>query len=203
MIAITDDPSSPLAAVADCEVLLRSAASGSPKGFLNALIAHDYVASMILSEDNDDVSGTARIVATTRMPAALREVAAGVAAQHDSRLAYVGCSQHAATALYAALLTNEATGISVESHIATQRPCDLVRRANPQLTAILFASHSGSNATLRALAGDLMSAGSNVVVVGSADVPGTTHIHNHTGAVGAEIARNVVIIEHFVAALAN
>lgn len=48
-----------------------------------------------------------------------------------------------------------------------------------------------------------MSAGSNVVVVGSADVPGTTHIHNHTGAVGAEIARNVVIIEHFVAALAN
>ncbi|WP_156670274.1 SIS domain-containing protein, partial [Mycobacterium sp. E3305] len=36
MIAITDDPASPLAAVADCEVLLRSGASSSPKGFLNA-----------------------------------------------------------------------------------------------------------------------------------------------------------------------
>ena len=55
MIAITDDPASPLAAVADCEVLLRSGASGSPRGFLNALVVHDYVASMILNEDNDDV----------------------------------------------------------------------------------------------------------------------------------------------------
>ena len=40
-VAITDDLASPLAEVADCEVLLRSGASGSPTGFLNALIAHD------------------------------------------------------------------------------------------------------------------------------------------------------------------
>ena len=203
MIAITDDPASPLAAVADCEVLLRSGASSSPKGFLNALIVHDYVASMILNEDNDDVSSTARIVATTTLPAELREVAAGVAAQQESRLAYVGCSEHAATALYAALLTNEATEIAAEGHIAGQHRRDLVRRANAQLTAVLFGSHSGPNAALRALAGDLIAAGSNVVVVGGADVPGSTYIPSHTGHVGAEVARNVVVVEHFVSALAT
>ena len=203
VIAITDDPASPLAAVADCEVLLRSGASSSPKGFLNALTVHEYVASMILNEDNNDVSSTARIVATTTLPAELREVAAGVAAQQESRLAYVGCSEHAATALYAALLTNEATEIAAEGHIAGQHRRDLVRRANAQLTAVLFGSHSGPNAALRALAGDLIAAGSNVVVVGGADVPGSTHIPSHTGHVGAEVARNVVVVEHFVSALAT
>jgi len=201
MIAITDDLASPLAVVADCEVLLRSGSSGSPKGFLNALIVHDYVASMILNEDNDDVSSTARIVATTTLPAELRELAAGVAAHQESRLAYVGCGEHAAAALYAALLTNEATEIPAEGHIAGQHRRHLVRRANAQLTAVLFGSHRGPNAALRALAGDLMAAGSNVVVVGGADVPGTAYIPSRTGHVGAEVARNVVVIEHFVSAM--
>ena len=203
MIAITDDPASPLATVADCEVLLRSGASGSPQGFLNALIVHDYVASMILDEDNDDVCDTARIVATTKLPAELREVAAGVAAQQDSRLAYVGCSEHAAAALYAALLTNEATEIGAQGHIAGQHRRDLVRRANAQLTAVLFGSHSGPNTVLRVLARDLLATGSNVVVVGGADVPGSTYIPSHTAHLGAEVARNVVLIEHFVSALAT
>jgi len=203
MIAITDDPASPLAAVADCEVLLRSGTSGSPTGFLNALMVHDYVASMILNEDNDDVAGTARIVATTSLPDELREVAAGVAAQQESRLAYVGCSEHAAAALYAALLTSEATEIAAEGHIAGQHRRDLVRRANIQLTAVLFGSHTGPNAALRSLADDLMAAGSNVVVVGGADVPGSSYIPSPTSHLGAEVARNVMVIEHFVSALAT
>jgi fructoselysine-6-P-deglycase FrlB-like protein len=203
MIAITDDPASPLAAAADCEVLLRSGASGGPTGFLNALIVHDYVASMILNEDSDDVSSTARIVATTSLPPELCEVAAGVAAQQESRLSYVGCGEHAAAALYAALLTNEATEITAEGHIAGQHRRDLVRRANNQLTAVLFGSHGGPNAASRSLADDLMAAGSNVVVVGGADVPGSTYIPGHKGQAGAEVARNVVVIEHFVSALAT
>ncbi|BBZ71405.1 SIS domain-containing protein [Mycobacterium paraseoulense] len=203
VMAITDDPASPLAAVADCEVLLRSRTSGSPKGFLNALIAHDYVASMILKEDNADVSGTARIVATATLPAKLREIAARVAAQQDSRLAYAGCGEHAAAALYAALLTNEATESVAEGHIVGQHRRDLVRRADAKLTAVLFGSHRGPHAALRALAGDLLAAGSNVVVVGGADVPGSIYVPRHTGHVGAEVAHNVVVIEHFVAALAT
>lgn len=204
MIAITDDPASPLAAAADCEVLLRSGGSRSPKGFLNALTVHDYVASMILDEDNDDVSSTARLIATATLPAELREVAANVAAQRESRLAYVGCGGHAAAALYAALLTTEATGIAAEAHIAGQHRRDLLRQANAQLTAVLFGCHSCPDAALRALAEDLTAAGSNVVVIGGADIPGSTHIPSPTGDVGgAEVAHNVVVIEHFVSALAT
>ncbi|OBH60713.1 SIS domain-containing protein [Mycobacterium sp. E2479] len=203
MVAITDDPASPLAAVADCEVLLRSEASRSPTGFLNALIVHEYVASMILNQDNDDVSGTARVVATATLPAELREVAADVAAQHESRLAYAGCDGHAAAALYAALLTTEATEIAAEAHITGQHRRDLVRRANEQLTAVLFGCHSHPNAALHALADDLMAAGSNVVVLGGAGIPGSTHIPSPTRDVGAEVAHNVMVIEHFVSALAG
>ncbi|MCV7089475.1 SIS domain-containing protein [Mycobacterium interjectum] len=203
VLAITDDPASPLAAVADCEVLLRSRTSGSPKGFLNALIVHDYVASMILNEDNDDVSSTAPIVATTTLPEKLREVATRVVAQEDSRLAYVGHGEHAAVALYAALLTNEATEIAAEGLVVGERRSDLVRRANAKLTAVFFGSHRGPHAAVGSLAGDLLAAGSNVVVGGGADVPGSTYIRCHTGRVGAEVARNVVVVEHFVSGLAK
>lgn len=176
VVAITDDRASPLALVADCEVLLRSGASGSPKGFLNALVVHDYVASMILNEGNDDVAGTARAVASTTLPAELHRVAAGVAAQEESRLAYVGCGEHSAAALHAALLTNEATKIVAQGHIAGQPRHNLVRRANARLTAVFFGSHSRPDAALRGLATDLMAAGSNVVILGGADVPGSTYI---------------------------
>jgi D-arabinose 5-phosphate isomerase GutQ len=60
VVAITDNLASPLAEAADCELLLRSQSSGNARGFLNALAAHDYVAAMILNEDNDDPSSTAR-----------------------------------------------------------------------------------------------------------------------------------------------
>lgn len=202
-IAITDDPASPLAAVADCEVLLRSGSPGSPRAFLNALTVHDYVASMILNQDSDDIAGIARTVRTTTLPAELREVAADVAAQRQSRLVYVGCSDHAATALYAALLTNEAMGTGARGHIAGQDRCDLLRRANARLTAVLLDSHRRPEPALRALAGDLLAAGSNVVAVGGADIPDTTNIPSHTGRLGAEVAHNVVVIEHFVSALAS
>src|SRR3984957_4347223 len=201
-LAITDDLASPLAEVADCEILLRSGASGSPKGFLNALIAHDYVASMILNEDNDDVSPLARTVATTTLPTELREVAAAITNHQESRLAYVGYGEHAAAVLYAALLTNEMTTIPADAHIARQHRHELLQRADAKLTALLCGSRSGPNVVLHALASDLMAAVSNVIVIGGGDVSGSTYIPSLTEHVaGAEVARNVVIIEQFVSAL--
>lgn len=203
VIAITDDMASPLAAVCDCEVLLRSGASGSPTGFLNALIAHDYVASMILNEDNDDVADIARVVATATLPKELREVAASVVARQNSRLAYIGFNEHAAVALYAALLTNDATGVDAQGHIAQRDLPALVRRADSQLTAVLFASNRPCDAALSALAGDLLAVGSNVVAVGGADVPGSIQIPSPPAHALAEVARDVVVIEQFVSELAS
>jgi fructoselysine-6-P-deglycase FrlB-like protein len=203
MVAITDDLASPLAEAADCEILLRSGASGSPTGFLNALIAHDYVASMILNEDNDDVSPLARTVATTALPTELREVAANIKDNQESRLAYVGYDEHAAVALYAALLTNEMTTIPADAYIARQDRDELLQRADAQLTALLFGSRSRPHVILHALARDLTAAGSNVIVIGGVDVSGSTYIPSLTEHVGAEVARNVVVVEHFVSALTN
>ncbi|ORW86119.1 hypothetical protein AWC25_21590 [Mycobacterium sherrisii] len=203
VIAITDDMASPLVAVSDCEVLLRSGASASPTGFLNALIAHDYVASMILNEDNDDVADIARVVATTTLPKELRAVAASVAAQQDSRLAYVGFDQHATVALYAALLTNDATGVDAQGHIAQRELPALVRHADSQLTAVLFASSHPCDAAMSALADDLLAAESNVVVVGGAAVPGAIQIPSPPAHALAEVARDVVVIEQFVSQLAS
>ena len=201
MVAITDDLASPLAKIADCEILLRSGTSGSPKGFLNALIAHDYVASMILNEDNDYVPPLARTVATTTLPTELREVAADITSHPDSRLAYVGYGKHAAAVLYAALLTNEMTTIPADAYVAGQHQDELLQRADAQLTVLLFGSHSGPNVVLHALARDLLAAGSNVIVIGGVDVSGSTYVPSLTEHVGAEVARNVLIIEQFVSAL--
>src|SRR6201995_3261448 len=201
MVAITDDLGSPLAEVADCEVLLRSGASGSPTGFLNALIAHDYVASMILNEDNDYVPPLARTVATTTLPTELREVAADIMSHPDSRLAYVGYGKHAAAVLYAAFLTNEMPTIPADAYIAGQHQDELLQRADARLTVLLFGSHSGPNVVLHALARGLLGARGKAIVIRGVDVSGSTYGPSLTEHVGAEVARNVLMIEHFVSVL--
>jgi fructoselysine-6-P-deglycase FrlB-like protein len=200
-IAITDDLTSPLAQVADCEVLLRSGSSTSPMGFLNALIAHDYVASMILNEDNDDVCRLARAVATTTLPPKLRKITSKVKGCRESRLAYVGFGDHGAAALYAELLTNELTAIPADGHVAGQHHDELLARATPQLTVLLFGSPRGPHEPMHTLARTLMEAGSTVVVIGDANVSGT-RIDSVTQHSGAEVARNAVLAEYFVSALA-
>jgi fructoselysine-6-P-deglycase FrlB-like protein len=203
MVAITDNLASPLAAAADCEVLLRSESSGGPKGFLNALAAHDYVAAMILNEDNDDVASTARAVAAVKLPIALSEAAANVVAHPDSRLAYCGFGEHAVTALYAALLTNEATAITAEGFRGRQYRHGLIQSANTHLTAVLFSGRrAADNAASQGLARDLVAAGSTVIVVGDTDVAGSIYIPSPTSHSSAQVAHGVVVAEHFISSLA-
>jgi fructoselysine-6-P-deglycase FrlB-like protein len=201
-VAITDDLTSPLAQAADCEILLRSGPSSSPMGFLNALIAHDYVASMILNEDNDDVCRLARTVATTTLPQKLQKVAVEVRGHQEPRLAYVAFGNHAAAALYAALLTNELTSIPADSHITAQHRDELLQTAHPQLTALLLGSPRDPSKDLHTLASDLIAAGSNVVVIGAAGASCSNHIPTPAEHLGTEFARDTVVIEHFVSALA-
>ena len=202
IVAITDDLASPLAAAADSEILLRSISLRSSQGFLNALAAHDYLASMILSEDNDDISITASVVAETTFPIRLREVAAAFAANPDSRLAYIGFGEHAATSFYAASLTTEATGITAEGYIGEQSGHVIRQKADTHLTALLFSGRDAANsAHSQRLASDLVSAGSTVVVVGPADVAGSTYILGPTSHVSAQLAHGVVVAEHFVSSL--
>lgn len=204
IIAITDDLASPLVEHADCEILLRSRSAGGLRGFLNTLAAHDYVASLILSEDSADLSSTARLVAATTYRTVLGEVAAGVVANPDSEVAYIGFREHAATALYAGLITRQTTGIAATGYFGRQFRHGPLQRADTNLTAVLFSGRDAVvNAAARRLARDLVAAGSTVVVVGNADVPGAIGIYSPATHVSDQLAHGVVIAEHFVSALAT
>jgi fructoselysine-6-P-deglycase FrlB-like protein len=202
IIAVTDDVASPLAAAADGEILLRSQLSQSPKGFLNALAAHDYIASMILGEDNDDITSTARVVAATTCPANVLSLASDTAS-HGSRLAYIGFCEHAATSLYAALLTREVTPISATGYASSEFGHDMVAAADSTLTAVLFAGRARiNNARARALASDLARAGARVLVVGDVSIDQILTIRSPAGHLSAQVAHSVMIAEHFVSSLA-
>jgi fructoselysine-6-P-deglycase FrlB-like protein len=201
IVAITDNPASPLTEYSDCEILLRSRTCGS-RGLLNILAAHDYIASLILNEDDDDVTSTARVVAATTFPTALGGVAAGVAASPNPRLVYIGFSEHATTSLYAALLTNETTGVVAQGYAGEQYPHDDLQQADADLTAILFGGPD-PNAMSPGLAENLISAGATVIVVGDTDTTGSTHIRSPAGHLSARVAHGVVIADHFVSALAT
>jgi fructoselysine-6-P-deglycase FrlB-like protein len=204
IIAITDDAAGPLAENADCEILLRSPPEDRSEGFLNTLAAHDYVASMILSEDNDDVPATAGVVTATTCPSLLSQVAAASSANCESRLAYIGFREHAATALYASRLTTEVTTIAAEAYVGGQFCQGTVRRADASLTALLFGGRDHhANAASRRLAADLVAAGSTVVVVGDASVDGAVGIRTPSAHISAQVAHGVVVAEHFISRLAR
>jgi fructoselysine-6-P-deglycase FrlB-like protein len=202
IVAVTDNLNSPLAEVADCEVLLRSQSLRRPKGFLNALAAHDYLASMILSEDSDDVALTARVVAAERYLTGLGALARGVVNNCQMRLVYIGFRDYAATALYAGLLTMEVTGIAAESYIDGEFRHGQLRWADENLTAMVFSGRDRvANAASRRLAADLVAAGATVIMVGNGGVPGAVDIQGPAVHDSGQLAHGVVVAEYFVSAL--
>src|SRR6202044_331878 len=203
IIALTDDPASPLARVADSEILLRSQSSGSPRGFLNILAAYDYITSMILGQDNDDVMATARVVAATKIPGHLTQAAASLAEDPNSRLVYIGFSEHAAAALYAALLTQELTTVTAEGYPGDDFDPHAAPAGFNGSPAGRFSSRApADNERAVELAADLDAAGAEVVLIGSRAVRKATCIQSPTGHVSAQMAHSVVIAEYFVSLLA-
>ena len=203
IVAVTDDAASPLVGAADGEILLRSASSGDPKGFLNALAAHDYLAALILDEDCDDIASTARTVAEMTVPP-LDGAVAAVVANPRSRLAFIGFQEHAATALYAGLLAKEASGVPADAYIGGQFRHGPAQGANADLTAVVFSGRDRTaNAAARRLAAELLAAGSTVIAVGDVAIAGAIAVPSPDVHVSAQVAHAVVIVEQFVSILAR
>lgn len=203
IIAVTDELASPLARVSDGEILLRSHTPAASRGFLNALAAHNYIASMILGEDNDDVMATARVVAAITFPGDLAQLAADVTANPEPGVTYVGFGEHAATALYAALLTQETTQVAATGYPSDRFDTHAATETRRGSTAVLFAGRDPEHNTRAGeLAADLASAGAEVVLVGGPDVDRATCIRCPTGHLSAQVAHSVIIAEHFVSSLA-
>jgi glucosamine--fructose-6-phosphate aminotransferase (isomerizing) len=146
---------------------------------------------------------TARVVAATRIPRHLTQAADSLAEDPNSRLVYVGFSEHAVAALYAALLTQELTTVTAEGYPSDDFDPHAAPAGFNGSTAVLFTGRDpADNARAVELAADLDAAGAAVVLIGSSAVGKATCIRSPTAHVSAQMAHSVVIAEYFVSLLA-
>jgi glucosamine--fructose-6-phosphate aminotransferase (isomerizing) len=203
LIAITNDPASPLALRADALMPLHSGseATVSTKSYLNSLAAQLRIASILTAQPGPD-AGDAVKVADEFSPCPLLR-AAGLTAAPGGRLAYIGYADHSATALYAALITKEAARIPAEGYAGGQFRHGPLELAGPGLTAVLFGGSAPVNPSLRQLGRDLLASGSAVFAVGDLDLAGADQIAAPAGDTLAQLAHGALVSQHLSVAIAR
>jgi glucosamine--fructose-6-phosphate aminotransferase (isomerizing) len=188
VIGVTNEPGSPLGRNSDAIIELCSGteATVSTKSYLNTLAAHQRLLGAITGRSAEDADGAAVTAAaflkgfTAAEP--IGTLAEAVAHYGDARVAFVGHRDHAASALYAGLITKEAVKVPAEGYIGGQFRHGPLELAGEGLTAILFGVFGDDdNPSLRQLAADLVATGAAVALVGDVTVPGA-----HTIPVPAE-----------------
>lgn len=211
VVGITDDHDSPLARSADLVVPLHSGpeATVSTKSYLNTLAVHRLLRAAVAGEDGEQV----RRSELPDAAAAVQQVIDGVdlsaiataTAQHPARrLAFIGARDSAGTALFAALITKEAAKVAAEGYVGGQFRHGPFELAGDGLTAVVFTPERGAlDASLRRLVGDLLAAGTRVVVVGDEGSGATATVP--VGGTGdlAFAAASAVVAELFAVDLAR
>jgi glutamine---fructose-6-phosphate transaminase (isomerizing) len=206
VIGLTNETTSPLATGADCTLQLHSGpeATVSTKSYLNTLAAHDLVASILLNTDPHEISEAACLVEHLSLPSTMAEAATQFIGTRDARLVFVGYQDHAATAMYAGLITKEAAKIPAEGYIGGEFRHGPLELAGPGLTAVVFGGHhAADNISLVRLARDLVASGSTVLVVGGAGVPGAFDIDVPNTNVNAQLSHGAVLAQWLAVALAH
>jgi glucosamine--fructose-6-phosphate aminotransferase (isomerizing) len=206
VIGVTNDADSPLATGADCVLQLRSGpeATVSTKSYLNALAAQDLIASLLLNTDCHEIGETVDVVADLGLPLTMAEVATEFVGAPDPRLVFVGYQDHAATAMYAGLITKEAAKIPAEGYIGGEFRHGPIELAGPGLTAVIFGGHDAAEcASLIGLTRDLVDSGSTVLVIGGARVPGAVDVYVPDAHVDAQLSHGAVLAQWMAVALAR
>jgi glucosamine--fructose-6-phosphate aminotransferase (isomerizing) len=179
VVGVTNDPDSPLGKRADAIIELRSGneATVSTKSYLNTLAAHRRLLAAMTSPPADGDAGSATGFLNRFSPAPqTAALAESVARSGQARVAFVGDGDHAASALYAGLITKEAAKVPAEGYIGGQFRHGPLELAGEGLTAILFGVFCDGKPSLRQLAGDLVATGATVALVGDVTIPGTQTI---------------------------
>jgi glucosamine--fructose-6-phosphate aminotransferase (isomerizing) len=205
VIAVTNDPDSPLARRADGLIGLHSGAEAtvSTKSYLNSLAAHDRITSVINGTPADDTGETVKVIEEFSRPEVLNDLAADFAATPDARLVYIGFGDHAASALYAGLITKEAAKVPAEGYIGGQFRHGPLELAGPGLTAVLFGGDGQAGGSVRQLGADLLASGSTVLAVGDPGLPGAVHVGAPRGSMPARLAHDALIAQHLTVAIAT
>jgi glutamine---fructose-6-phosphate transaminase (isomerizing) len=205
LIAITNDPASPLARQADALMPLHSGAEAtvSTKSYLNSLAAHLRIASLLTAGPTQDAADAVKTTTESGPFPLLHAAAAGLTAAPDGRLAYIGYGDHSATALYAALITKEAAKIPAEGFAGGQFRHGPLELAGPGLTAVLFGGDAPVNPSLLQLGRDLLASGSAVLAVGDLDIADENQIAAPSGDALAQLAHGALVAQYLSVAIAR
>ncbi len=174
VIAVTNDPSSPLAEAADVLVELHSGdeATVSTKSYANSLAAHARLVDAF--EGGDDAARVDSILAAADALGSLAPDLEGFAksllAERQARLVLVADGARTPSALFGALIVKEAAKLAAEGFVGGEFRHGPLELAGPGLGAVLF--HDGAEATtLGRLAVDLVATRSRLLNVGSPGSP--------------------------------
>lgn len=206
VVGVTNDPVSRLGAAADYTYPIHSGseATVSTKSYLNTLAALDDLTSRILGVPHDDVAATAQMIANLVVPDAIDVLAQTYVTAPDPRLAFIGYQDHAATALYAGLITKEAAKVAAEGYVGGEFRHGPLELAGPGLMAVFFGgTDAGDNPSLRRLAADLAESGAAVLVVGPAGVPGTIEVAAPNIHATGQLSHSAVLAQHLAVAIAK
>jgi glutamine---fructose-6-phosphate transaminase (isomerizing) len=210
IVAVTNDPESPLGRGADHCILLHSGAEAtvSSKSYLNSLGVFHRVAAMV--EGRDDAAAVNELhelaamlrPTTAAAPAIIGHLATKALAGPNPRLALIGSGEDATTALTGALILKEAAKVAAEGYLGGAFRHGPLELAGPGLTALLFGSEH-EDVTLSVLARDLAATGSTVVSVGPLSLQGAEHIPVPAGPAVSRLAHAMVVLQHLSVALAR
>jgi len=206
LVSVTNDPTSPLGRAGDALLRLHSGdeATVSTKSYLNSLAAHQRILQLVTGSPGQDAEHTAKVLEAFRPPAVLAEIATAFATTPDARMVFVGFGDHAATALYAGLITKEASKIPAEGYIGGQFRHGPLELAGPGLTAVLFGGGDTDPArpSLRQLGADLLRSGSTVLAVGDLELGGAREIPTPAPGLLDQLAHGAVVAQHLTVELA-
>jgi glucosamine--fructose-6-phosphate aminotransferase (isomerizing) len=206
VIGITNDPESPLATHSDVVLELRSGieATVSTKSYLNSLAAHRRLLNAMTAGADSGGSETAKAVECFDPGPDLARLAQESVAAVEPRVAFVGNQDHAATALYAGLITKEAAKIAAEGYIGGQFRHGPFELAGPGLLAVLFGAYAEDpNPSMRRLASDLVAAGSEVLLVGDLTIPGAATVNAPATDALTDLALGALVAQHLAVEIAK
>jgi glucosamine--fructose-6-phosphate aminotransferase (isomerizing) len=207
LVAIAANPQSPLAQAADLFLPLHSGeeATVSTKSYLNSLGVHRQIIGAFAGEAAEIATSEIRhsigMVSELIAAANLRALAEKALTDPGHRLAAVGWANHAATALYAALITKESSKVAIEGFIGGQFRHGPFELAGPGLTVFIYgAGEARSRESLSRLALDLNATGSSTVLVGDLHVEGSITLSAPSegslpGLIAGAVAAELIAVE--------
>jgi glucosamine--fructose-6-phosphate aminotransferase (isomerizing) len=211
VVAVTNDPESPLARAADHVIELHCGkeATVSSKSYLNTLaVIHRFCARVEGRTDEAAVNDIRTLASDLRTaieaaPRIISVVAERALAASNPRFALIGSGPDAATALTGALILKEASKVAAEGYIGGAFRHGPLELAGPGLTAFLFGSGTDEDLTLRQLVQDLSRTGSNVIAISPRNYDGAEHIAIPSHPVCSRMAHAMIAVQQLSVSLAR